>query len=120
MLRITFPYIVFISLVALAAGMLNTWSRFAVPAFTPALLNVSFIVARAVLRRPYFDPPVLALAWAVFAGGVLQLALQLPFLARIGMLPRWRLNLRRSRRAARAQADGAGGVRRVGRARSAC
>jgi putative peptidoglycan lipid II flippase len=92
MLRITFPYIVFISLVALAAGILNTWSRFAVPAVTPALLNVSFIVAAAFLAER-FDPPALALAWAVFAGGVLQLALQLPALARIGMLPRWRLDL---------------------------
>lgn len=92
MLRITFPYIVFISLVALAAGVLNTWSRFAVPAVTPALLNVSFIVGAAFFAER-FDPPVLVLAWAVFAGGALQLALQLPALARIGMLPRWRLNL---------------------------
>jgi len=93
MLRITFPYIVCISLVALAAGILNTWSRFAVPAITPVLLNVSFIVAAAFFADR-FDPPVLVLAWAVFAGGFAQLALQLPFLARIGMLPRWRLNLR--------------------------
>lgn len=90
MLRITFPYILFISLVALAGGVLNTWSRFAIPAFTPTLLNVAFIVA-ALFLTPYVDPPVLALAWAVFAGGVLQLALQLPALARIGMLPRPRL-----------------------------
>jgi putative peptidoglycan lipid II flippase len=93
MLRITFPYIVSISLVAMAAGILNTWSRFAVPAVTPVLLNVSFIVAAAFFADR-FDPPVLVLAWAVFAGGLAQLALQLPFLARIGMLPRWRLNLR--------------------------
>lgn len=93
LLRITFPYIVFISLVALAAGVLNTWSRFAVPAFTPVLLNLSFIVA-ALFLADRFDPPVLALGWAVFAGGALQLAFQLPFLARIGMLPRWRLDWR--------------------------
>jgi putative peptidoglycan lipid II flippase len=93
LLRITFPYILFISLVALAAGVLNTWSRFAVPAFTPVLLNLSFIVA-ALFFAERFDPPVLALAWAVFAGGALQLALQLPFLARIGMLPRWRVDWR--------------------------
>jgi putative peptidoglycan lipid II flippase len=92
LLRITFPYIVFISLVALAAGILNTWSRFAVPAITPALLNVSFIVGAAFFAR-YFDPPVLVLAWAVFAGGLLQLALQVPYLARLDALPRWRLNL---------------------------
>src|SRR3990172_666408 len=92
MLRITFPYILFISLVAFAAGVLNTWSRFAVPAITPALLNVSFIVGAAFFAQ-YFDPPVLVLAWAVFAGGLAQLALQLPALARLGMLPRWRLDL---------------------------
>ncbi|MDX1376369.1 MAG: murein biosynthesis integral membrane protein MurJ [Burkholderiales bacterium] len=93
LLRITFPYILFISLVALAAGVLNTWSRFAVPALTPALLNIAFIVA-ALFFADRFDPPVLALAWAVFAGGVLQLAFQLPFLARLGVLPRLRLRLR--------------------------
>jgi putative peptidoglycan lipid II flippase len=92
MLRVTFPYILFISLVSLAAGILNTWSRFAVPAFTPTLLNVAFIVG-ALFLSPYFDPPVMVLAWAVFAGGVLQLALQVPYLARLGMLPRPRLAL---------------------------
>ncbi len=92
MLRITFPYIVFISLVALAAGVLNTWSRFSVPAFTPTLLNVSFIVGAAFFAGN-FNPPVLVLAWAVFVGGALQLAFQLPFLWKIGMLPRWRFDL---------------------------
>jgi putative peptidoglycan lipid II flippase len=92
LLRITFPYIVFISLVALAAGVLNTWNRFSIPALTPALLNVSFIVGAAFFAD-YFDPPVLVLAWAVFAGGALQLAFQVPFLMRLGMLPRWRLDL---------------------------
>lgn len=86
--RITFPYILFMALVALAAGILNTWSRFALPAFTPVLLNLSFI-GMALLAAPYFDPPILALAWAVFLGGILQLAIQLPALRRIGMLPRF-------------------------------
>lgn len=85
--RITFPYILFMSLTALSGGILNTWSRFAVPAFTPVLLNLSFICA-ALFFTPYFDPPIKALAWAVFIGGLLQLALQLPYLSRIGMLPR--------------------------------
>jgi len=93
LLRITFPYLFFISMVALAAGVLNTHNRFALPAFTPVMLNVSFIVGAAFFA-PYFDPPVKVLAWAVFAGGVLQLALQAPFLARIGLLPRWKLNLK--------------------------
>ena len=88
--RITFPYIFFMSLVALAGGVLNTWSRFAIPAFTPVLLNLSFI-GMALFAAPWFDPPVLALAWAVFIGGALQLILQLRPLARIGMLPRFDL-----------------------------
>ena len=91
--QITFPYILFMSLVALAGGILNTWSRFAVPAFTPTLLNLTFIVM-ALFAAPYFDPPVLVLGWAVFFGGVLQLAFQVPALRRIAMLPRPTLNWR--------------------------
>lgn len=91
--RITFPYILFMSLVALSAGILNTWSRFALPAFTPVLLNLSFI-GMALVAAPYFPQPVEALAWAVFVGGLLQLALQLPALRKIGMLPRLSLNWR--------------------------
>src|SRR6058998_3533235 len=79
MLRTTFPYILFISLVSLAGGVLNTRSRFAIPALTPALLNLSFIFA-ALFLSPYFEPPVMVLAWAVFVGGALQLALQVPAL----------------------------------------
>jgi putative peptidoglycan lipid II flippase len=91
LLRITFPYIAFISLVALSAGILNTWNRFAVPAITPALLNVAFIVGAAFFADR-FDPPVLVLAWAVFAGGALQLAFQVPFLLRMKLMPRWRID----------------------------
>ena len=91
--RIMFPYIVLIALVAGASAILNTWRRFAVPAFTPVLLNLSFI-ACSLLLAPYVDPPVLALAVAVVLGGVAQLAFQLPALARIGMLPRIDFDLR--------------------------
>jgi putative peptidoglycan lipid II flippase len=91
MLRITFPYILFISLVALSAGILNTWNKFSVPAVTPTLLNVAFIVG-TLFFADWFDPPVVVLAWAVFIGGALQLAYQIPFLARLGLLPRWRLD----------------------------
>lgn len=91
--RITFPYILFISLVAVSAGVLNTWSRFAIPAFTPVVLNLSFI-GMALFAAPYFDPPIKVLAWAVLFGGVLQFALQLPFLHRIGMLPRFSISLK--------------------------
>lgn len=88
--RITFPYILFISLVAMAAGILNTWSRFAIPAFTPVLLNLS-IIGMALFAAPYFDPPVLALGWAIFIGGALQLLLQVPPLLKLGLLPRFDL-----------------------------
>jgi len=93
LLRITFPYILFISLTALAGGILNTYSRFWVPAFTPVLLNLSFI-GFALWGAPYFEPPVKALAWAVFTGGIAQLALQVPFLAKLKLLPRFRLDLK--------------------------
>ena len=93
LLRVTFPYILFISLTAFAGGVLNTYSRFSVPAFTPSLLNLSFI-GFALWGAPYFDPPVTALGWAVFAGGIAQLAFQVPFLRRLGLLPRFRINLK--------------------------
>ncbi len=93
LLRITSPYIFFISLVAVAAGILNTYNKFWVPAFAPILLNVCFIGA-ALWLAPYCDPPILALAWAVFIAGIVQLAFQIPFLNKIGMLPRWDLNLK--------------------------
>ncbi len=90
MLRITFPYIFFISLTALAAGVLNSYGRFAVPAFTPIWLNVCLITAALwAARQP--ETPIVALAWGVFAAGVVQLLFQLPFLGRLGLLapPRW-------------------------------
>jgi len=93
LLRVTFPYIFFISLTSLAGGILNTYSRFSVPAFTPVLLNLSFI-AFALWAVPYFNPPVMALAWAVFFGGVLQLLFQVPFLWRLKLLPRFKLDFR--------------------------
>ena len=89
MLRITFPYILFISLTAFVSGILNTFHKFAIPAFTPTLLNVVMIAA-AIWGAPYFDEPVLALAWGVFFAGIAQLVFQLPTLARLGLLPRFR------------------------------
>ena len=93
LLRVTFPYILLISLSSLAGAILNTWNRFSVPAFVPTLLNVSMIIF-AVFLTPYFDPPVMALGWAVLAGGLAQLLYQLPHLKKIGMLVLPRLNLR--------------------------
>lgn len=93
MLRVMFPYIGLISLVALAGGILNTWSRFTVPAFTPVLLNLSLIAAMTWLA-PHVTPPILSLAIGVVLGGIVQLAFQWPALARIGMLPRLRFDPR--------------------------
>jgi putative peptidoglycan lipid II flippase len=93
MLQIMFPYLLFISLTALAGGVMNIWKRFAIPAFTPVLLNVCMIGA-ALWLAPYFKEPIQALAWGVLAGGVAQLALQLWPLHQVGMLPRWDFHLR--------------------------
>ncbi|NIG87585.1 murein biosynthesis integral membrane protein MurJ [Serratia symbiotica] len=93
LLHITFPYILLISLASLVSAILNTWNRFSIPAFAPTLLNLSMI-GFALFAAPYFHPPVLALAWAVVVGGVLQLGYQLPYLRKIGMLVLPRLTLR--------------------------
>lgn len=89
--RWMFPYIGFMSLVALSAGVLNTWKRFAVPAVTPVLLNLS-VIGAAWWGAPWLAArgiePILALAGGVMLGGALQLAVQIPALAKIGCLPR--------------------------------
>lgn len=89
LLRLTFPYLLFISLTACAGGVLNSYGRFAVPAFTPVLLNIC-LIGSALWLAPYFSRPITALAVGVFAAGVVQLAFQLPFLARLRLLPRLR------------------------------
>src|SRR5690606_26014914 len=88
MTRMMFPYILCMSLVAFASGVLTSWSRYAVPAFTPILLNLSMIGACLFLVS-WFDVPIHALAVGVMIGGVLQLAMQWGALARMGLLPRW-------------------------------
>ncbi len=86
MLRLTFPYLLLISLTAFSGSVLNTWNRFAVPAFTPVLLNISLIGA-ALLLMPLMEEPAMALAWGVLIAGAAQLAFQVPFLLRLGLLP---------------------------------
>ena len=93
LIRIVFPYILFVSLISLAGGVLNVFRQFAIPAFTPVLLNVA-IIGAAVFLAPHCDPPVKALAWGVLIGGVAQLALQVRPLAKIGMLPTLRFDWR--------------------------
>lgn len=87
MLRITFPYALFISLASLVGSILNSYQRFAIPALSPVLLNLSMIAA-ALGLAPLMDGSVMALAWGVFFAGILQLVFQLPALARLGLLPR--------------------------------
>nr|WP_269813786.1 murein biosynthesis integral membrane protein MurJ [Bowmanella yangjiangensis] len=90
MLKITFPYLFFITLTGLAGAILNTLNKFAVAAFTPVLLNVC-IIACALYLSPQLEEPAIGLAWGVFFGGVVQLAFQLPFLLRTGLMskPKW-------------------------------
>ncbi|MEK6749822.1 MAG: murein biosynthesis integral membrane protein MurJ [Pseudomonadota bacterium] len=87
MLRITFPYILFISLTGLAGGILNSHGKFAIPAFTPVFLNLSMIAA-ALWLAPLFEVPVMALAWGVFVAGIAQLVFQIPYLLQLKLLPR--------------------------------
>ncbi|WP_374357514.1 murein biosynthesis integral membrane protein MurJ [Pseudoduganella danionis] len=86
MTRLMFPYISFMAFVALAGGILNTWREFKIPAFTPVLLNLSFIAASLFLQS-HLEQPIYAMAIAVFIGGILQVAIQIPALIKIGMLP---------------------------------
>ncbi|HBW06780.1 MAG TPA: murein biosynthesis integral membrane protein MurJ, partial [Gammaproteobacteria bacterium] len=87
MLRITFPYLLLISLTAFAGSILNTYDKFAVPAFTPVLLNISMILS-AVYLSQHLETPIMALAWGVLIGGIVQLLFQIPFLIKIKKLPR--------------------------------
>lgn len=87
MLRLTFPYLFFISLTAFAGGILNAHDKFAVPAFTPVLLNLCLIAA-ALWLAPMMEQGIVALAWGVLIAGITQFTFQLPFLARIKLLPR--------------------------------
>ncbi|HEY6644463.1 murein biosynthesis integral membrane protein MurJ [Povalibacter sp.] len=102
MLRWTFPYLLFVSLTALAGGVLNSYQKFALPAFSSVLLNVVMIVFAAWLS-PYFEQPAMALAIGVFVGGVAQVLLLIPPLVRMNLLrlPRWNLQHEAVRRIAR-------------------
>lgn len=87
LIRITFPYLFFISLTGFAGAILNSYNRFSVPAFTPVILNVCLISA-AIWGVAYFEEPVFALAWGVFIAGASQFLFQLPFLAQLHLLPK--------------------------------
>jgi putative peptidoglycan lipid II flippase len=87
MVRITFPYLFLISMTGFCGAVLNSYGRFAIPAFTPVWLNISLIAA-ATLGAPLFEEPVFALAWGVFLAGIVQLLFQLPFMYRLKVAPR--------------------------------
>ncbi|OYY73636.1 MAG: murein biosynthesis integral membrane protein MurJ [Gammaproteobacteria bacterium 28-57-27] len=91
MLRITFPYIFFISLTAFASSLLNSFSKFAIPALTPIWLNI-VLIAAAFLGANYADEPMLVLSWGVLVAGMVQLGFQLPWIWRMGLLPRPRFS----------------------------
>ncbi|MEP7044779.1 MAG: murein biosynthesis integral membrane protein MurJ [Dokdonella sp.] len=90
LLRVTFPFLFFVSLTALAGGVLNSFHKFALPALTPVLFNLCMIAA-ALWFAPYFQVPIMALGWAIFVAGILQLLIQLPSLRKLDLLalPRW-------------------------------
>jgi len=90
LLKITFPYLWFVSLTALSGAILNTFGRFAVSSFTPVLLNICIITC-AIYLSPLFDNPAYALAWGVFIGGFAQFAFQIPFIIKAGVFvkPQW-------------------------------
>jgi putative peptidoglycan lipid II flippase len=87
LIRITYPYLLLISMTGFCGAILNSYGRFAVPAFTPVLLNIS-LIGSALVAAPFFEQPVFALAWGVFFAGVIQLLFQLPFLYRLDLVPR--------------------------------
>lgn len=91
MLRFTFPYLFFVSMTAFAGGILNTYGKFAAPAFTPVILNI-VLIASAMWLSPQMEEPGMALAYGVFVAGLVQLLFQIPFLAKIHAIPRprWR------------------------------
>src|SRR5215467_7628510 len=93
LLRITFPFLLFVSLTALAGGVLNSFHKFGLPALTPVILNLCMI-AGALWLAPHLDTPIMALGWAIFAAGILQLLVQLPALRQLDLvsLPRWGWN----------------------------
>ncbi|WP_339826321.1 murein biosynthesis integral membrane protein MurJ [uncultured Arenimonas sp.] len=101
LLRIVFPYLALVSMTALAGAVLNSFQRFALPAVTPVLHNLS-VIAAMLLLAPMLAVPIRALAWGVLAAGFLQLVLLWPAMGRLGLRPRLRLNFRHP------------GVRRVG------
>lgn len=102
MLRITFPYLVFISMTALAGGVLNTFRHFGLPALTPVLHNLA-VIAAMLLLAGHLDVPEKSMAWGVLAAGILQVLVLWPAMGRLGIRPRLRFNLRHP------------GVRKVGR-----
>ncbi len=102
MLRLTFPYLLFISLTAFAGGILNSHGRFGIPAFTPVLLNL-VLIASALWLAPMMEQPIIALAWGVLIAGITQFVFQLPFLNQLKLLPKFTVAPRDE------------GVRRVGK-----
>lgn len=91
MLKITFPYMLLISLTAFLSGILNSYGKFAAPAFTPVFLNLSMIIA-AIFFSEKFAQPEMVLAWGIIFGGIIQLLFQIPFLMKINLIPKPKIN----------------------------
>ena len=91
-LQITFPYLFLVSLVAFSGSILNSYQKFSLPALTPLFYNLSLIAA-AIWYAPKFDLPIYAIAWGVFAAGIIQVFIQIPALVSMGLLPKFKLNM---------------------------
>ena len=91
-LQITFPYLFFVSLVAFSGSILNSYQKFSLPALTPLFYNLSLIIA-AIWFAPSLEVPIYAIAWGVFGAGIIQVLIQIPALARMGLLPKFQLNM---------------------------
>ena len=111
LIKLTFPYLLLISLTGFASAILNSYQRFAVPALTPVILNLC-LTAAALRAAPAFDEPVVALSLGVLVAGFAQLLFQVPALIGIGLVPRPRCSRRRC--AQDFDTDGAGTLWRVG------
>ena len=91
-LQITFPYLFFVSLVAFSGSILNSYQKFSLPALTPLFYNLSLIIA-AIWFAPRLEVPIYAIAWGVFGAGIIQVLIQIPALVKMGLLPKFQLNM---------------------------
>ena len=92
-LRITFPYLLLVSLVAFSGSIMNTYGKFSIPALTPVFYNLSLVVT-AIWIAPMYEVPIYAIAWGMFAAGLIQVSIQIYHLIKLKLFPSFSLNLK--------------------------